>query len=181
MTNCIANLVKPRAALLLAATLVSAASSHAQDPSRALILTAYVNAAGGSDLTDGKYAAAIAQINQQTRSFEYRGAATHTNLCVAHVALRELAAARTECNAAVAAEQAERSGLAPWTSDAYRHANQELALAYSNRAVLCQVAADRACAERDMADAAKLAPEAPFVQRNRAAMALWQSRQANAP
>jgi hypothetical protein len=167
MTNCrIRNLKLPRAASILAAAAVIAASAHAQEPSHALMLAAYVNAAGGTDLTAGKYAAAIEQINRGRSRFVYRSAAIHTNLCVAYTAMRELAPAHAECDAALAAKQAEQRALPVWTFNAHRHPNEGLALAYSNRAVLCDVAADREGAARDLAAAAALAPEARFVRRN---------------
>jgi Flp pilus assembly protein TadD len=74
-------------------------------------LTAYVNAAGSSDLTAGKYAAAVVQIKPRKRACAYRSAMIDTNLCVAYIAMRDLPAARTACDAAVTAEQAEHVGL----------------------------------------------------------------------
>lgn len=135
-------------------------------PSHPLVLTACVNTAGGTDLTAGKYAAAIAQINRGRSTFASRSAATRTNICAAYVARRDLAAVHAECDAALTAKQAAQSGLAGWTFNARRHPNEELALAYSNRTVLCDVAADREGAARDLAAAAALAPEARFVRRN---------------
>jgi hypothetical protein len=85
MANSVRNLVKPRAAFILAAWVTSATSAHAQDPSRALMLTACVDAAGGTDLTAGKYAAAIAQINERRSTIADRGPRTHTHHCVAYV------------------------------------------------------------------------------------------------
>jgi hypothetical protein len=49
---------KPRTVLMLLAT-VALVAAHAEEPSHALVLAAHVNAAGGTDLTSGKYAAAL--------------------------------------------------------------------------------------------------------------------------
>jgi len=48
--------------------------------------------------------------------------------------------------------------------------NQELAVVYSNRAVLCAVEEDPAGAARDLAQAALFAPDARCVRRNQAAI-----------
>jgi hypothetical protein len=151
------NLIKPRAALALVTTVLLASAARAQGQSHALVLIAYVNAAGGSDLTTGKYAAALVQIKPGKRGFAYRGATTDTNLCVAYIAMRDLPAARTACAAAVTAEKAERVGLSVWNSNARTHPNPQLALADSNRAVLDDVLLDKAAAA---------APEALPVRRN---------------
>jgi hypothetical protein len=50
---------KPRTVLMLLATAARAAAAHAEEPSHALVLAAHLNAAGGTDLTSGKYAAAL--------------------------------------------------------------------------------------------------------------------------
>jgi hypothetical protein len=49
---------KPRIVLMLLAT-VALVAAHAEEPSQALVLAAHLNAAGGTDLTSGKYAAAL--------------------------------------------------------------------------------------------------------------------------
>ena len=148
------NLIKPRAALALVTTVLLAPAARAQGQSHALVLTAYVKSAGGSDLTTGKYAAALAQIKPGKRGFAHRGATTDTNLCVAYIAMRDLPAA---CAAAVTAEKAERVGLSVWNSNARTHPNPQLALADSNRAVLDDVLLGKAAAA---------APEALLVRRN---------------
>ena len=51
---CSKNLVMPRLALALVARIFSATGAYAQDPSHPLVLAAYVDAAGGADLTAGK-------------------------------------------------------------------------------------------------------------------------------
>lgn len=79
---CIKSLVKPHPALTRVCGLLAAASAHAQNPSHPLVLTAYANAGGGADLTSGKYAAALLQINRGMRAASDRGAAAHANLCV---------------------------------------------------------------------------------------------------
>jgi hypothetical protein len=162
----IRNLIAPRAALALLTTLLLASAARAQDPAHALVLTAYINAAGGSQLTAGRYAAAVAQIKPGQREFAYRSAATDTNLCVAYIAMRNLPDARAACDAAVAAEEAEHVGLSVWRLNARAHPNPELALAYSNRAVLDDVLLDRDAARGDLAKAAVAAPDALFVRRN---------------
>lgn len=128
----IRHLIKPRAARALVTTVLLASAARAQDQSQALVLTAYVNAAGSSDLTAGKYAAAVAQIKPRKRACAYRSAMTDTNLCVAYIAMRDLPAARTACDAAVSAEQAEHVGLSVWNSNARTHPNRQLARAGSN-------------------------------------------------
>ena len=160
------NLIKPRARLALVTTLLLASAARAQDPAHALVLTAYVNAAGGPDLTAGKYAAALAQINPGKLAFAYRSAATDTNLCVAYIGMRNLPAARAACDAAVAAEQAQHVGLSVWNSNSRTHPNPELALVYSNRAVLEDVLLDKTAAVGDLAKAVAAAPAALFVRRN---------------
>jgi hypothetical protein len=160
------HLFKPRAAVGLLTALCAGTAAHATDQSRALVLTAYVNAVGSSDLTAGKYADALQQIKSYKHTFAYRSATTDTNLCVAYIAMRNLAAARAACDAAIAAEEAAHVGLSVWSANARTHSNPEITLVYSNRAVLDGLVLDRAAAERDLAKAVQAAPEALFVRRN---------------
>jgi hypothetical protein len=168
-------LIKDRARLALLTTLMLASAARAQSQSQPLVLTAYINSAGGANLTLGKYADALAQIKPGGLAYAYRSAATNTNLCVAYIGLRQLPDAQAACDAAVANEESERVSVPVWISNGHGSSNPQLALAYSNRAVLNEVRLDRLSAQRDLAKAATAAPDAIFVQRNQRALAARQA------
>jgi hypothetical protein len=95
----------------------------------------------------------------------------HTANCVNALRSREIEAATVDCEHAVRAARFARLAATPFER-AYGGGAQsiELAVAYSNRAVLYHLAGDAAAARADIATAAKYAPSAEFVATNRLAI-----------
>lgn len=91
----------------------------------------------------------------------------HTANCVNALRSRELEAATADCERAVLAARAVRLAATPFER-AYGGGAQsiELAVAYSNRAVLYHLAGNATKARADIATAAGFAPSADFIATN---------------
>lgn len=151
---------------ILAAALLSTsvAAADAPDP---FVLVAYSDRPGGTPLAGGDYDAATRMLRRMPPASMLDPAALDTNRCVAYAMTRQLAAARLACEAAVEELKPQAGSVL-----AERHGGQDdadAALAYSNRAVLRWLSADRAAAQQDLARARRLAPHADFVLKNLAA------------
>jgi tetratricopeptide (TPR) repeat protein len=155
--------------LSLAVALIGSAA-HAADQPHAFVLTAYSNGAGGASLVSGQYDAAVKELGQPPHTLEVDAATLSTNRCVAYAVTKQWDAARTACNSAVRDAQEDKANLPTWMSWARKSHNDYVALAYSNRAVLHWLANDSADAEKDLAKAQALAPQADFVARNLTAL-----------
>lgn len=136
----------------LALTLVSGAALAGGD--HRFVFTAYTDAAGGTNLMDGRYRAALEDLRSHPGKVDLDPSETNTNRCVAYSMTLQWREARAACDAAVSA-----------ASD-----DERLALAYANRAVLQWLSNDEAAARQDMAKARALSPGADFVARNLAAL-----------
>jgi len=131
-------------------------------PTRALVLASFTDATGGRALIAGKAGRAIRQLEADSRI----SADESTNLCVAHTALRQWSEAEATCDAAVIAADQARAKVTSKSGAESRWAQQRVAVAYSNRAVLNWLASDTVAAYADLARARAIEPRASFVTRN---------------
>jgi hypothetical protein len=157
--------------LLIAAT--SAVATGAQAAERAhtpMVLTAYSNGAGGSNLLKGNYTDALAEIQHYKPNAMLPASAKATNLCVAYAVTKQLSAAKDACNAALKQAKYDRLTASRYASGATQE-NAYVAVAYSNRAVVHMLAKDEASAKADLERAKVLAPNAEFVSKNAIAVA----------
>jgi len=158
------------ATLIAASSVLFVAAAQAADVAGSpMVLTAYYNGAGGTSLTTGKYDAALAEIMSDRSSSSIAYSAKANNLCVAYAAKKQLAEAKTACNAAVKAAKYDRMSSQRYSPGSSRE-NSYVALAYANRAVVHMMSKDSASAKQDLARARSLAPTADFVARNLAAV-----------
>jgi hypothetical protein len=149
----------------LLATLSMAGAAQATEMHAPFVLTAYINGAGGENLTAGKYELALTEI-QRSKNNMILASTYATNLCVAHTALRHWSEARVACDAAIKdAERRKPRGFVSPLSDAADH-DTYIAIAYSNRAVVHWLSKEAVPAAEDLAKAHRMAPRADFVARN---------------
>lgn len=153
---------------VLALTLVSGAALA--DGAHRFVFTAYVDAPGGGDVIAGRYRAALEELNSRPGNVELDSSATNTNRCVAYSMTRQWQQARAACDAAVRAAKEQRNMPPAWWSWARAPDDDYLALAYANRAVLHWLAQDDVAAQKDLAQAKELSPQATFVALNVAAL-----------
>ena len=162
------------AALLVASTAFCIAGAQATETAHMpLVLTAYSNGIGGAKLIDKKYDAALVEIRRNKPQSSLASNAKMNNLCVALTATRQLVEAKAACTAALSSAKAEKLSAARFTGGLSD--NSELAVAYSNRAVVYALSQDMASAKADLERAQVLAPKAEFVARNLAAAAFNRS------
>ncbi len=150
------------------ALLAGSVAAHAADQPNKFVMTAYTNGAGGESLVSGDYQSGLAQA---LRSFADNDT-TVTNKCVGYTMTAQLAAAQGVCDAAVKGAQRDLWHLAASAASLWeqRPLQEALAIAYSNRAVLHWLANDASAAERDLADAVAIMPDADYVARNLSAL-----------
>lgn len=159
----------PRAlGALLVLTLVSGAAPAGGV--HQFVFTAYSDAAGGTDVVAGRYKAALAKLKSRPGAMELDPSAINTNRCVAYSMTLQWQAARAACDAAVHAAREQRITLPPWWSWARTPDDDYLAVAYANRAVMNWLLHDDAAAQKDIAKAQELSPQADFVAHNVAAL-----------
>ncbi len=96
--------------------------------------------------------------------------AEHTARCVGALQRREMPLAKASCNRAVTAAHSLRFSLANVApNEGGWKQSMELAVAYSNRAVMHRLSGNLDAARTDLLQAARHAPDAYFIQRNTAA------------
>jgi tetratricopeptide (TPR) repeat protein len=155
--------------LAAAISLLLGTAAQAADPAH-FVFTAYSNGAGGAQLIDGDYPAAVSSLRHAGSITLSDESAAANNRCVALSMTKQWDAARIACDRAVHTAQQEVS-LAPsyqtWT---LRRRNEYVAIALSNRAVLHWLASDSEAAAGDLNRAERVSPRADFVARNQAAL-----------
>ncbi len=157
--------------LLIAAILAAATGAQAGERAHTpMVLTAYSNGAGGSNLLKGNYSEALAEIQHYRQNSLIPASAKATNLCVAYAATKQLTAAKDACDAALKQAKYDRLTASRYASGAMQE-NAYVAIAYSNRAVVHMLAKDEASAKADLERAKALAPNAEFVSKNVIAVA----------
>jgi hypothetical protein len=156
--------------LLVASSLLVATGAQAAETAHTpFVLTAYSNGAGGTSLINGKYAAALTEIQHYKAQMMIASSAKANNLCVAYAATRQLAEAKVACDAALKAAKYDKLSSSRFTPG-NSHENSYIAIAYTNRAVVHMLSRDDAAAKADLAKAQALAPQADFLARNLAAV-----------
>jgi hypothetical protein len=156
-------------AAMLAAVTASGGGALAQAAeSASFVFTASSNGAGGSALTSGEYDSAAKSLSEPRPSLNTDLGVVDTNRCVAYAMTQQFAAARAACDAAIKDAEQQRATLSVLGTE--RAARHDVALAYSNRAVLNWLSGNMAGAEQDLAKAKRLAPDADFVARNLSAL-----------
>ena len=152
----------------LALTLMSAAALA--DGAHQFVFTVFSDAAGGDDVVAGHYSAALEELKSDPRSVDLDPSTVNTNRCVAYSMTLRWQEARAACDAAVRAAAEHRNGSPAGWSWMDTSADDYLAVAYANRAVMHWMSSDDSAARKDLAKARELSPEADFVARNLAAL-----------
>lgn len=154
----------------VAALLAPAALLHAQAQSEApkAMLTVYAEGVEGPTVMQGRYADVIAHLSEHPRHFAEDAVSASTNLCVAYVMTRQWREAHDACDKAILMARLDARETVLYART--RHAEQ-MAIAYSNRAVLHWLEAQPADAASDMAHARSLAPKSQEVVQNLALLA----------
>lgn len=151
-------------ALALASTAALADGAHR------FVFTAFSDATAGEDVIAGRYGVALQRLQSASGSRPLGAAADDTNRCVAYSMTLRWQQARAACDAAVSAATEQRRKPALSWSGMQMSADDYLAVAYANRAVLRWLASDDSAALRDLAKARELAPGADFVAQNLVAL-----------
>jgi hypothetical protein len=132
------NLRKPLAAAV-AATLLVGSVAHADTEPGKLKLAGFVDAAEGTELIAGDYAAVIDKLAPHSFAFDADEVAASTNLCVAYVAMGRLDAAHDACDEAIKIARMDQRGGTLQERMAYEDA---VAVAVANRAVLTKLSGE---------------------------------------
>ena len=155
---------------IVATSILAAAATQAADvTSPKLVLTAYINGAGGESVMAGQYDAALTEIKRDRSGTSEAYMARVNNQCVAYAAMKQLEQAMGACNEALRAAKYDRASALRYSSGSPLM-NGYVAIAYANRAVVQMMAKNPEAAHSDMAHARTLAPEAEFVSQNLLAM-----------
>jgi hypothetical protein len=126
---------------LLAAVAITmlASSAHAAVEPGKLTLAGFTDAAEGTELIAGNYAAVIEKLAPHSIAFNNDEVAASTNLCVAYVATGRLDEAHDACDEAVKIARLDQPG----TTLRERMAHEDVvAVAYANRAVLSKLSGE---------------------------------------
>ncbi len=159
------------AAAAYCASAHAAASADAADGNAAyagaarpkLVLSGYEDRAAGSALLAGDYGAVIEALGERGSSFTRDSVAASANLCVAYIMARSWGTAHSACDEAIAAAVRDL----PARDLVLRNARKEqIALAYSNRAVLRLLENRPVRAAEDLSRARALSPGSETVARN---------------
>jgi hypothetical protein len=160
------------AAVALALTGVAA---QAAEPAHKVMLSGYEDSVGGASLMAGDYQAVIAQLAPHGFTFWKDAVAASTNLCVASIMTKSWDGAQRACDEAIKYARLQDLG-----SDLYQREvrDEQVALAYSNRAVLHWLESQPQSAAADMARAQSLSPQSQFVSQNVARLGAVNTAQA---
>jgi hypothetical protein len=152
--------------LAFAAALLAGSAAHAADQPHNFELAAFSNTPAGDSLVRGNYDAAYQQLTIDAHSPTASPAMIATNRCATLIMTHKFEEARTACNAAVSAARLEIVSMAGYETWARQEFRDDLALAYSNRAVLDYLTNDTAAAQTDLKKAESVSPKAGLVARN---------------
>lgn len=166
---CGANSAQRSRALGAGLSLILMSGAALANGAHRFVFTAYSDAAGGADVVAGRYYAAVEELKIY-RDMDRDSSVTSTNRCVAYSMTLRWQEARAACDAAVHAAREERNMPPAWWSWARTPDDDYLALAYANRAVMYWLSHDDAAAQKDLAKAQELSPQADFVAQNVAAL-----------
>jgi hypothetical protein len=156
--------------LAAAVSLLLGTAAQAGERPHSFVLTAYSNAAGGTDLVSGNYQAANEVLRYHSALTALDASASSNNRCIALTMTKQWDAARAACDQAVRDAEREKAALPSYEYAAHRLENDYVAVALSNRAVFHWISADSAAAAADLKRAEGLSPTAAFVVRNKEAL-----------
>jgi hypothetical protein len=158
-------LAKSATLLAITSILSVAAVQAAGVASSPMVLTAYVNGAGGESILAGKLDQALVEIKNARTPTSVEYTAKMNNLCVVYAAKKQIKEASTTCSSALKLAKYDRITSQRYAPGSSRE-NAYVAIAYANRAVTHLMANDPASAQEDLARAKSLAPSADFVSKN---------------
>jgi hypothetical protein len=145
---------------------IGATANAAEQGTDQFIVRVYSNGRGSQELLNGHYDAALAQIETSRGLDEASRVEAATNLCVAQMMAGRFDSARTACDAAVKSARFFAITTTTWGPSASGARQEDVAVAYANRAVLHWFTDDAQSAANDLAQAKRLSPNAEFVTRN---------------
>lgn len=135
-------------------TMILSTAAHAEAPPHQLVLSGYADGVQGENLMTRRYAVVIQQLAGHGAHFQDDEVSASTNLCVAYIMTRHLSEAQAACDEALRDAKLDLSGSTMFSRMAH---NEEVAIAYANRAVLRLVEGHEASAAEDIASARALA------------------------
>lgn len=150
--------------------LVLASTAALADGAHRFVFTAFSDASGGEEVVTGRYDAALEELNGAPGAGQLEPSAIETNRCVAYSMTLHWQEARDACDAAVRTAAAQRRRPPVWWNWMHDSADDYLAVAYANRAVMHWLSSEDAAAREDLARAQELSPGADFVTRNLVAL-----------
>jgi len=152
--------------LMVVGSLALSSAARAQAPAHQLVLSGYADGVQGENLITGRYELVIEQLASHRGHFEEDEVSASTNLCVAYIMTRHLGAAHAACDEALRDAKLDLSSSTMLSRLAH---NEEVALAYSNRAVLKLLQGQPSGAADDMGRARALS-QAQYVSQNLSAV-----------
>ncbi len=168
------------AAVMIAAAAHSGAASAAAHPGAAhtempysgaarlkLVLSGYGDRAAGATLLAGHYGTVIEELGGHGPSFARDAVAASTNLCIAYIMTARWSAAHPACDEAVALAALDVPERDLLSREMH---GEQMAVAYSNRAVLHWLESRPASAAEDLSKARALEPGSEAVSQNLAAL-----------
>jgi len=163
-------------AAIAATSIFAAVAANAADVTAPkLMLTAYINGAGGESVMAGKYDEALTEIKRDRSASSDTYTAKITNQCVTYAVMRQLPQALSACDEALRAAKYDRMSTLRYAPGSLSQ-NSYVAIAYTNRAVVHMMSKDVEGAKSDLARAKSLAPDADFVSKNLLAMEMSSSK-----
>ncbi|HTW39092.1 MAG TPA: hypothetical protein VMD49_11035 [Steroidobacteraceae bacterium] len=140
-------------------------AARAETAAHKLLLSGYADGPQGEALLAGRYDLVIVRLAAHGAPFDADEVSASTNLCVAYIMSRHWNSAETVCDEAL--RDAKLDAPEP-TMFSRLARNEEVAIAYSNRAVLKLIEGRAQSAADDLAKARTLS-HADFISRNESA------------
>lgn len=137
--------------------------AHTESAHEKMTLSAYADAAEGRSLLAKQYDKVIGALGGHGPSFKREEIAASTNLCVAEIMTHRWSEAHPACDEAIRFAKLEMPDSGRFAADEHQ---ENVAIAYSNRAVLEWLEDRSRSAAEDLARAHALAPESQLVARN---------------
>ena len=165
-----ANSLRRSRALGAGLALALASTAALADGAHRFVFTAFSDATGGDEVVAGRYGAALEKLTSAGVTGRLDRSAVDTNRCVAYSMSLRWQEARAACDAAVQMAMEQRTRPPVWWDWMHTSADDYLAVAYANRAVVRWLSNDDAAAREDLAKAQALAPGADFIAKNLVAL-----------
>ncbi len=132
-----------------------------------LVLSGYEDRAAGATLLAGHYSIVIEELGSHGPSFARDTVAASTNLCIAYIMTARWSAAHPACDEAIALAELDVPQRDLLSREMH---SEQIAVAYSNRAVLHWLESRPASAAEDLSKARTLAQGSEAVSQNLAAL-----------